>query len=429
MRLSWILHIAKRYFLTKRKEKGHTASILSVSGIAVGVMTLMTVISVMNGLQQGKIANINEIRSFHIRVEAGEPLSDEVEKKLLSIKCVNAVNEFADIDTIIHGFFKEQKFAAVRAVNENILEKDSGFSEHITITKGEFNISDERSIVLGSLLARSLGVRPGDTVDLLSLAGKGYEKLSPVNIEFEVKGIFTCGYDEINYAMAFISMESASLFVPESDYVYGLKLDNHFRDREVIGKINNMGIFDGVFIESWRSYNRSLFSALKMEKVMMMLLVSLIFIVVAVNIFHSMRRSVIERLEEIALMKAVGAEPVSIQLIFILEGAVIGFLGSTIGAVLGYLVSTNVNPIFNGVGKVIGFVSSIINSLFNGGGFITDLPINSSSTSYLTEVSVVIMSSDVVYIIGIAFFSALAAAWIASKRISIVKPVRVLRYQ
>ena len=77
-RLNWIFHVSKRYFMTKRKEKGHTASILSILGIAVGVMTLIAVIAVMNGFQQGFITNINEIRSFHIRINGGEILSEEL---------------------------------------------------------------------------------------------------------------------------------------------------------------------------------------------------------------------------------------------------------------------------------------------------------------------------------------------------------------
>ena len=423
MKSSWVFYFAGRYFLTKRKEKGHTASILSVSGIAIGVMTLMTVISVMNGFQQGFITNINEIRSFHIRIETGRILSQDEVERILSVKGVKSVNAFADVQTIIQGFFAVQKGAALRAVDKDIIETDTGFAQRLEIIKGEFDLSEERSIVLGSVLAHFLGVRPDDKVTLLSLAGKGYEKLSPVNVEFVVKGIFKTGYYEINKMMAFIPLGSACLFVPESDYVYGVKLDNHYRDREVMSELKELDFLDGLFIEPWRSYNRSFFSALLLEKVMMMLLISLIFIVVAVNIFHSMKRSVVERVEEIALMKAVGAAPFSIQSIFIIEGVMIGILGSSLGAVLGYIVSSNVNPIFSLVEKIVNFISSLINT----GG--SEFSIYSGSSYYLTEVPVVIMGWDFLYITGMALFSAVIAAWIASKGISAVKPIDVLRYE
>lgn len=427
--LNWIFHVSKRYFMTKRKEKGHTASILSILGIAVGVMTLIAVIAVMNGFQQGFITNINEIRSFHIRINGGEKLTEELEKEILSVNGINAVTQFADVQTIMKGFFEAQKGAAVRAVEEDILFKDRGFSDKIIMTKGEFDLSDEHSIVIGSELARQVGVRPGDTVSLLSLAGKGYEKLSPVNINFTVTGIFKTGFYEINSTMAFISLESAYQFVPESDFIYGVKLDNHYRDREVLWNLEQIEKLDGIFIESWRDYNRSFFSALLMEKVLMMILISLIFVVVAVNIFHSMKRSVVERIEEIALMKAVGAPPFSIQSIFILEGAIIGILGSSIGTVLGYLVSYNINSIFDFIENLINFFTAFFARLSGTGIQADELNIYSGSSYFLQEVPIEIMTGDVLYITAMALFSAFAAAWYASRGVASIKPAAVLRYE
>ena len=428
-KLNWILYVAKRYFLTKRKEKGHTASILSVTGIAIGVMTLIAVIGVMNGFQQGFITNINEIRSYHIRIEGGGPLGDQLEKDILSVKGVKSVTQFADVQTIIQGFYVDQKGAAIRAIDEDVYREDSGFAEKIEMTSGSFDLRDERSIVIGSDLARSIGIRPGDSVNLLSLAGKGYEKLSPVNLEFIVSGVFKSGYYEINSTMAFVPMKSAYLFVPESDYIFGVKLNNHSRDREALRQLSNLPGLKNMYIESWRNYNRSFFGALMMEKVMMMVLISLIFIVVAVNIFHSMKRSVVERIEEIALMKAVGATPFSIQSIFIIEGAIIGLLGSSLGAILGYLISYNINGIFDLVELVINYSNTFISSLLEKAGPINEISIYSGSSYYLQELPIEIMTGDVIFITAMALFSALAAAWYASKGVSSVKPVVVLRYE
>ncbi|MDA3811128.1 MAG: ABC transporter permease [Spirochaetaceae bacterium] len=427
--ISWIFYVSKRYFKTKRKEKGHAASILSVSGIAIGVMTLITVIAVMNGFQQGFITNINEIRSFHIRIEGGKPLNEETEREILSVKGVNSVTQFADVQTIIQGIFNDQKGAAVRAVDENIMKKDKGFAERMAIVAGEFNLTDERSIVLGYDLAYSLGVRPGDTINLLTLSGKGYEKLSPANIEFVVKGLFRCGFAEINNSMAFIPLSSAALFVPESDFVYGVKLDNHYKDYSALKRFSEMESLKGMYVESWRNYNRSFFSALLMEKVMMMVLISLIFIVVAVNIFHSMKRSVVERIDEIALMKAVGATPYSIQLIFILDGALIGIFGCSFGTALGYIVSYNINRIFDLVEKTVNFFNTFVSGAFGEGGPINDINIYTGSSYYLQEVPIVIMSTDVLFIISMALLSTFAAAWYASKGISSIRPAAVLRFE
>ena len=99
-------------------------------------------------------------------------------------------------------------------------------------------------------------------------------------------------------------------------------------------------------MESWRTYNKSFFDALFMEKLMMMVLVGLIFIVVGFNVYHSLRRSVHERMEEIAVLKAVGVPPGRIQAIFVLEGLIIGVSGALGGLVAGLLVAMNVNGVF-----------------------------------------------------------------------------------
>ncbi|MBI9098459.1 MAG: ABC transporter permease, partial [Spirochaetaceae bacterium] len=375
------------------------------------------------------ITNINEIRSFHLRIEGAKPLSKEVEREILGIKGINSVIQFADVKTIIRGFFVDQEGAALRIVDEDVMQKDSGFAEKITMTRGAFDLSGVDSIVLGSDLAAALGVRPGDKVSLLSLAGEDYKKLSPVNLEFTVTGIFKTGYYEINSTMAFVPMKSASLFIPESDYVYGIKLDNHYRDREVLGRLKELSSLNGVYMESWRNYNRSFFSALLMEKVMMMVLISLIFVVVAVNIFHSMKRSVVERIEEIALMKAVGATAFSIQSVFIMEGAIIGILGSLSGVISGYLISYNINSIFDLIEKIINFITSVYTGFLETNGPVNEFTIYSGNSYYLQEVPIKIMTPDVIYITAMALFSALAAAWYASRQVTRVSPVVALRYE
>ena len=229
--------------------------------------------------------------------------------------------------------------------------------------------------------------------------------------------------------MAFISLKDASLFVPESDFVFGVKLDNHYRDREALAKLKKLSSIEGMYMESWREYNYSFFSALMMEKVMMMLLISLIFIVVAVNIFHSMKRSVVERITEIALMKAVGATPVSVQSIFIFEGLIIGIIGSSLGAALGYLISFNINNIFGFVEYTINSIASFFSRISGVPGPLNEVNIYSGSSYFLQEIPVEIMTGDVLYITGMALFSALAAAWYASRGVSTIKPAEILRYE
>jgi len=144
---------------------------------------------------------------------------------------------------------------------------------------------------------------------------------------------------------------------------------------------------------------------------------------VAVNIFHSMKRSVVERIEEVALMKAVGAAPFSVQSVFILEGAIIGVLGSFLGALLGYFVTLNINSLFGIVEKAVNSIRAMAT------GPSDEFSIYTGSSYYLQSIPVEIMAGDVVYITAVALLSALAAAWMASRGVSSVKPAVVLRYE
>ena len=162
---------------------------------------------------------------------------------------------------------------------------------------------------------------------------------------------------------------------------------------------------------------------------MMMVLISFIFIVVAVNIFHAMKRSVVERIEEIALMKAVGATGGEIQFIFITEGLIIGILGSFIGVLSAYTISHNVNGIFHFVERLVLFFIDLFSRFTRGRETMNGDGIYRGTLYFFQELPVEIMSSDVLYVTATALFSVLAAAWCASRAVSTIRPAKVLRYE
>jgi lipoprotein-releasing system permease protein len=177
---------------------------------------------------------------------------------------------------------------------------------------------------------------------------------------------------------------------------------------------------------SWRAFNRSIFGALRLEKTLMMLLVGLIFVVVGGNIYQSLRRSVVERTEEIAVLKALGAPPASIRTVFTLEGLLIGVLGGVIGVTLGLLVSENVNGVFALAEWTVNAVTGALQLL---GGAIGEgrFTIFSPAYFYITEVPTRAVLWETVGIFLFAMVSATAAAYFASFRVARIKPAEVLR--
>ena len=211
-------------------------------------------------------------------------------------------------------------------------------------------VAEVATAVIGIELAKRIGVDVGDYIELTSISGDESLGLKPIKRKFIVSGLFKSGYYDFDLSWIFVSLETAGdFFWKGKDYpvTYGIKLHNRFKDAESIARIKN--IIRGKNIEpvSWREYNRSFFDALLMEKIMMMLLLSLIFVVVGFNIYHSLRRMVYEKIEDLAILKAIGAAPLKLQYIFILEGSLIGFFGILGGVGLGLLISVNINEIFS----------------------------------------------------------------------------------
>lgn len=362
--LRWILEVSKRFARIDRAGRTAVTTLLSTLGISFGVMTLITVLSVMNGFQQTSIRPIMEISSYHLRAKN---VSDdrfisfvdycEGNKKILSAL------PFYESQSLMVGRKGNQSSVIIRGVCKDVMEKDRKFAKEINVVYGKFDISGDNYIVLGSTLANNLGVFIGDTVNLLALSGGKDVALISQNREFIVKGIFKSTYYDINVGYAFVSVEDAEkYFGAEVTPTYGIKLSDYTEDIVVMGQLKNE--FPELSIESWREYNRSFFGTLRIEKNILMLLVCIIFVVVGINIYNGMRRLVFERSQDISILSALGGTRSEIKLIFILRGFTSGFVGALFGAMLGILISLNIRAIFLFLANLMYYVQYFIFMVF-----------------------------------------------------------------
>lgn len=423
----WILFVAGRYFRTKRKIGRISVQALQVAGITVGVMALITVLGVMNGLQLGFIEDILEISSYHLRIDTGQKIpDDDILEKLGNLKEVKAAVPFREVQTLGRGMFEEYESILVRCVPKNTPELDTGLIEQLALSRGSFDLTEERSIILGHEYALEVGVQVGDTLSLLSL-GSGF--IRPDTVDFTVTGLFRSGYYDFDRSLAFVSLSDYGLLGSEEDatpLTVGVKLQDRFRDDRGIQKILETIDIAPEDVVSWRDYNRSFFGALRMEKIAMMFLVGLIFLVVGVNIFHSQRRAVYERQEEIGVLRSLGAGPSAIRLVFLFDGFFIGLTGAAMGLVLGLLTAQNVNLLFTAVEAAGNFVLRLGGALFSSSGGVDML---SPSYFYLIEVPVRVIYREVLAIFIFAVLSSGVAAYTASVRVSRIYPQEVLRYE
>ena len=429
---SWILFVASRYIF-----KGRSSSpVLSVLGIAVGVLALIVIIAVMNGFQLGFIESILEISSYHMRLENfPEDKKTELQRSALSVNGIKAAVPFKEFQALARGKRSAQQAVLIRGLPNNAYELDELMKNKLNFLEfgeGYFNISDKNSILLGTELARRLNLRIADEVTIYTITGilsaedeGGYDN-------FTVTGIFNTDYYEYDSTWAIINIENKIFLDNESDLKMGIKLANRFMDKNIIAILKRkLADYGNIKISSWRDYNRSFFGALRTEKLFMFILVGLIFIVVSLNIFQAQRRSVLQRREEIGLMRAVGGGKKAVQFVFIFDGAIIGFTGAVIGLLLGLIISLNIQKFFSLIESIVNFFIRIINVLAEilGSGTTGSFAIFSPAVFYIKEIPSRILVREVIIIFMFGFLSALFAAWFASRKVIKIQPAEVLRYE
>jgi lipoprotein-releasing system permease protein len=428
---AWISFVASRY--VAKGQRRSPSTILAILGIAIGVMALIVIIAVMNGFQLGFIESILEISSYHIRVEDA-PLDEAeriaLETQLAGVGGVIAVSPFREFHSILRGRLPGQQTAVIRGVAVDALERDAGLRNKLEMEQGAFNLKDKRSIVLGVELGRRLGLRVGDQVTLLSVAGLFPEDAEAADSTFTVSGMFRSGFYDYDLSWGFVNLDAAKELGGVAISL-GIKLKNRWQDSRALSLMSALPATEGLTLSSWRSYNRAFFSALRTEKLLMFVLVGLIFIVVGINIFQAQRRTVLERREEIGLFRALGARENSVRLIFIWDGLIIGLTGAGFGLILGLLIATNIAPLFTELETVVNWFISIINAAAGllGGKSMKNFAIFSPTVFYLKEITSRLIFSEVFLIFLFGFLSAPVAAWAASSKAAQTKPADVLRYE
>lgn len=418
--LRWISVVSRRFARVDRKGRSAVTSVLATLGICFGVMTLTVVMSVMNGFQMSFIDSILEVSSYHLRVINVAPEQENALKAACETeKRIRACVPFYEAQALMTGEKGGVVAVNVRAADESIYYKDEGFKKELRMISGSFDFSETDSIILGSTLARNLGVRTGDTVNLLVMSGGSDVDLFSSDRLFTVRGIFTTGYAEINSACAFTGTAAAEkYFGASAKKIWGIKIKNYDKDLGVVASIKKqLGLSDSskTQIQSWRSFNKTFFGALRIEKNMLLLLVALIFVVVAINIYNGMRRLVFERRTEIAVLSALGARKGGIKSIFIMRGFIMGTVGALTGVVLGIIISLNTDVVFTLAAKLMYGIQYLITALTDRQN-LQYVQINSSYNLY-ASIPARLFPGEVTAITLFGVFSPLIASWAASRNV------------
>lgn len=402
---------------TRAKRRNGFISFISLSsmlGIALGVTALITVLSIMNGFQE-------ELRDRILGMTAHMTINERTDRLEDWQTLYNQVINQPHVEGAAPNIMEQGMLTMGNKVNgvaiRGILPEFEGQVADIG-TKMTFGSLDglqpkKYNIILGHELALSLGASVGDKVTLIAPQGS----VSPVGVvprikRFTVSGIFEAGMHEYDSGLAIVHIEDAKKVFKYGDSVGGLqlKLDDLFNVGEVKSEL--AGVVDRtLYMRDWRQQHSNFFKAIEMEKRMMFIVLTLIIMVAAFNIVSTMVMVVTDKQSDIAVLRTIGATPMSIQLIFIIQGLIIGMLGVILGLIGGLSLALNIDVIVPFIEQLLGFKF-----------FPPDI-------YYISSVPSKLVWSDVWYITGLAFLLTLLATLYPARKASKVNPAEALRYE
>ncbi len=413
--LRYELLVGLRY--TRAKRRNHFISfisLISMAGIALGVMALIVVLSVMNGFQKELRTRILGVAS-HVQISGvNNKLADwpAAVKEVSKHPRVVGAAPFINAQGLL-SFGQTVRGSIVRGVIPEMEDKVAEIGAHMKAGRLDALKAGEFGIVLGSELARALGVIHGEKVVIIAPQGQ----VTPAGVvprlkQFTVVGIFEVGMFEYDSGLALIHLEDAQKLFQMDDFVTGvrLKLDDLYAARTVAREI--MARFDAnTFATDWTKSHANFFRAVEIEKRVMFIILLLIVAVAAFNIVSTLVMAVTDKQADIAILRTLGASPGSILQIFIVQGVLIGVIGTLIGLVCGVLVGFNIDVVVPALERVFS-VQFLSKDIY----YISDLP----SDVQWSDVAVFAVVS-----LLISFCATLYPSWRASR----VNPAEALRYE
>lgn len=413
--MSYEFLIGLRY--TRAKRRNHFISFISFAsmiGIALGVAVLILVLSVMNGFQKevrdrmlSVVAHI-EIIGFSGQLKNWQTSIEAARKHASVIGAAPFVATQAMLS-----YQGGMRGGLVRGISPEQESQVSDITQHIkagqfsALEPGKFNI------ILGVDLARSLGVEVGDKVVVITPQGN----VTPAGViprlkQFRVAALFQVGHAEYDSSLALIHLADAQTLLHMENDVTGIRLKtNDLYRTPIIAKELSSMLPAGAYLRDWSRVNRNWFAAVQIEKRMMFLILSLIVAIAAFNLVSSLVMAVTDKQADIAILRTLGAAPLSIMKIFMVQGSIVGFLGTFLGVFLGVVGALNVETVVPQIERLFS-VQFLAKDIY----FISELP---SELQYM----------DVVFITVVSLVLSLVATLYPSYRAAKVNPADALRYE
>ncbi|MFC7300980.1 lipoprotein-releasing ABC transporter permease subunit [Cognatiluteimonas weifangensis] len=410
--------IGLRYLRAKRRN-GFISfiSMASILGIAIGVAALITTLAVMSGFQR-EIRDRMLQMAAHATVSAdGEAMThwrQAVDEARRDPRVVGAA-PYIETQALLAG--PRRQPAIVRGVVPDEEGRVSVLAQKMVqgrleqLTPGSFNI------VLGRELATWLGVGVGDSVIVTTDFQSTPMGAIPQLKRFTVSGVFEAGYQEYDRGLAVVNLRDAQRLLRMGDGVTGVRLRMHDMDlafdvaRDLALRLRDLRLGQFYRVSDWTGDNANMFRALKLEKTMMAILLSLIIAMGAFNLVSSQVMLVTDKQADIAILRTLGLPPRGVMQVFMVQGSMIGVIGTALGVLGGIVLTLNLEHILRAIERVLG------------------VQLMPEDVYYITGLPTQLEASDVTIIagvaLGMAFLATLYPAWRAAR----TAPAEALRYE
>ncbi len=418
MKYEWFIGL--RYLKAKRKQTFISIiTVISIAGVLVGVMALIVVLAVMSGFEKTLKEKILGTQAhLHLLKATQEGLDQyqEVTRRVEETKGVASAAPFIISQVMLSS--ESNVFGVVlKGIDPDRVGRVTELANNLKAGRLEDlkggKEGDPPGIILGIELAKHLSVSLNDSIQVISPLGTVTPMgMMPKMKRFRVRGIFYSGMYEFDNTMAYVSLESAQKFFSMGDRVTGIEIKTNdiYKVKEIGREIRRKMGFP-FWTKDWMEMNRNLFSALRLEKIAMFIILVLIVLVAAFNIISTLIMVVMEKNKDIAILKSMGASSSSILKIFTIEGGVIGVVGTILGTILGLGAAFNLETITDFVERLFGF------------------KILSSDVYYIDKLPSQVNPMDVILIVLTAVLISLLATLYPAWRASKLDPAEALRYE
>ena len=448
----FILSIVRRFLFGGRESSRGRSRLRRVRGgvlgIAFSLIPLVVVFVVANGMISGITMRFIETGTYHLQLVARGRENGESKSAV--------IQDLLRLDDVLHAFPEVQGLGLlagkrghngvqIRGVDPEIYERDANFARYLDIIEGDFDLSGERNVLVGENLASLLEVTIGDEVRLVTAQTQRSERIIPRVSRFTVTGIVSSGYRELDALWVFMREDDARRIIPpnEAREFIGIKvanpflLDSEVQELQFIQSDQKGGEYNSLINEirsiaenewrllTWFNLEQSQYMSFITTRNLLLFIMVLIVLVAAVNISSAMIMLILEKQEEIAILKAMGIRNRQVLAVFLICGGITGGLGTIMGLSLGALAAYNVNGIIAALEFIVNAFGYLRTSVITPGELYIPIELFNPDF-YLNKIPVHLRFSDLGIMALITLLLSVIMSYLPARRAVRLHPLALL---